>query len=128
MNDNEKYQMDMMTLSIDQCKAAIKIASDGKAEMVDELKQYEDYLKEILEAKQNLKNSDAVVAMFEYAVIKKEIDLCRTFIRQHELKINNVDNLIRDKNKEILSLTEKLNIFSKSLERGKVIQFRGKNG
>jgi hypothetical protein len=128
MNSSEKYQFDVMYASIEQCKAAIKVAEEGKVEVNQDLSKCANYLAELESAKRNLKESNAVVSMFEFAMIKKEIEMSDELIRQQELKINNLNNLIRDRSKEMHVLAEKLEAFSRSLEKGKILTFRGKNG
>lgn len=128
MTQDEKYQLDIINTQTEQCCSAIKIAHDGLKEMGEELKKAQDYLKELGLAKENLKTNGVVVTLFEYSNVKKEIELCNSVIRQHQAKILNIQNFLKEREKELANWINKKEEFISVTKRGVIIQFRGKHG
>lgn len=128
MDENQKYQMEVLDKSMENIAKLIDIAEKGNVEMIEELKTLEDYLAELNEARKSFKEGSETVSIFEFALIKKDIDLNEAVIRNHKLKIDNINRMLEVKFKELDQLKTQKETFIKSLRRGQLYQFKGKNG
>lgn len=128
MDENQKYQMEVLDKSMENIAKLIDIAEKGNVEMIEELKTLEDYLAELNEARKSFKEGSETVSIFEFALIKKDIDLNEAVIRNHKLKIDNINRMLEVKFKELDQLKTQKEMFIKSLRRGQLYQFKGKNG
>lgn len=126
LSPDDEQRVMMLTKAIDSCIKDLLIYRDGIKEERGSLDQVFEYLDTIHEALDYLRTSEAIVSMAEYKKMKSEIVGIKTVINAKKIAISNLEDIIREKLKDLKHSQEVMEKIKKKNRRGVVLNFKRK--